>query len=58
MQYITLAGTQEGVFGWAVMQEVEALFQGKRLVLRSQVPGHAHKALMAAGVAVPPTLRE
>ena len=40
------------------LQEVEALFQGKRFVLRSQVLGHAHKALMAAGVAVPPTLRE
>ena len=40
------------------LQEVEALFQGKRFVLRSQLLGHAHKALMAAGVAVPPTLRE
>jgi hypothetical protein len=30
----------------------------KRFVLRSQVLGHAHKALMAAGVAVPPTFRE
>lgn len=40
------------------LQEVEVLFQGKRFVLRSQVLGHAHKALMAAGVAVPPTLRE
>ena len=40
------------------LQEVEALFQGKSFVLRSQLLGHAHKALMAAGVAVPPTLRE
>jgi transposase len=40
------------------LQEVEALFQGKRFVLRSQVLGHAHKALQAAGVALPPTLRE
>jgi transposase len=40
------------------LQEVEVLFQGKRFVLRSQVLGHAHKALMAVGVAVPPTLRE
>lgn len=39
-------------------QEVEALFQGKRFVLRSQVLGQAHKAFMAAGVALPPTLRE
>jgi len=40
------------------LQEAEALFQGKRFVLRSQVLGQAHKALMAAGVALPPTLRE
>lgn len=40
------------------LQEVEAVFQGKRFVLRSQVLGQAHKALMAAGVALPPTLRE
>jgi len=40
------------------LQEVEALFQGKRFILRSQVIGQAHKALMAAGVAMPPTLRE
>jgi len=39
------------------LQEVEALFQGKRFVLRSQVLGQAHKAFMAAGVALPPTLR-
>jgi hypothetical protein len=40
------------------LQEVEAKFQGKRFVLRSQVLGDAHKAFMAAGVALPPTLRE
>ncbi|MCX6036524.1 MAG: IS1634 family transposase [Chloroflexi bacterium] len=40
------------------LHEVEALFQGKRFVLRSQVIGDAHKAFMAAGVALPPTLRE
>jgi hypothetical protein len=40
------------------LQEVEALFQGKRFVLRSQLLGQAHKAFMAAGVALPPTLRE
>jgi transposase len=40
------------------LQEVEVRFQGKRFVLRSQVLGQAHKALMAAGVALPPTLRE
>jgi hypothetical protein len=40
------------------LQEVEARFQGKHFVLRSQVLGQAHKAFMAAGVALPPTLRE
>jgi hypothetical protein len=40
------------------LHEVETLFQGKRFVMRSQVIGQAHKALMAAGVALPPTLRE
>jgi transposase len=40
------------------LQEVEAVFQGKRFILRSQVLGQAHKAFIAAGVALPPTLRE
>jgi hypothetical protein len=40
------------------LQEVEAQFQGKRFVLRSQVLGQAHKAFRAAGVALPPTLRQ
>ena len=40
------------------LQDVEALFQGKRFVVRSQVLGQAHKAFMAAGVALPPTLWE
>jgi Transposase DDE domain len=48
----------EIVRGLDNLQEVEALFQGRRFVLRSQVLGDAHKAFMAAGVALPPTLRE
>jgi hypothetical protein len=40
------------------LQEVEARFQGKRFILRSQIVGQAHKACMAAGVALPATLRE
>jgi hypothetical protein len=40
------------------LHEVEAAFQGKRFVLRSQLLGEAHKAFAAAGVALPPTLRE
>lgn len=39
------------------LQEVEATFQGRRFYLRSQLVGHAHKALLASGVAVPPSLR-
>src|SRR5271157_5853800 len=48
----------EIVRGLDNLQEVEARFQGKRFVLRSQVLGQAHKAFLAAGVALPPTLRE
>jgi hypothetical protein len=48
----------EVVRGLDNLQEVEARFQGKRFVMRSQVLGQAHKAFMAAGVALPPTLRE
>lgn len=48
----------EIVRGLDNLQEVEAVFQGKHFVLRSQVLGHAHKAFVAAGVALPPTLRE
>jgi transposase len=40
------------------LQEVEALFQGKRFVMRCQLLGQAQKAFMAAGVALPPTLRD
>ena len=40
------------------LQEVEATFRGQRYMLRSQLTAHAHKAIQAAGVAVPPTLRQ
>ncbi len=40
------------------LYEVEAMFQGRRYLLRSQLTGHAHKAMRAAAVAVPPTLRQ
>lgn len=48
----------EIVRGLDNLQEVEAVFQGKHFILRSQLVGQAHRALLAAGVAVPPTLRE
>lgn len=44
--------------GFDNLQEVEALLQSKRFVCRSQVRGQAHKAFLAAGVALPPALRE
>jgi len=40
------------------LQEVEAAFRGRHYLLRSQLTGDAHKAIRAAGVAVPPTVRE
>jgi transposase len=40
------------------LQEVEAVFQGRRFVFRSQLVAQAHRALRAAGVAVPATIRE
>ena len=52
-----LCGTDPVLRGLENLQEVEVLFQGKRFLLRSQVLGEAHKAFMAAGLALPPTLR-
>jgi len=40
------------------LHEVEAVFQGKRFLLRSQLHGDAHQAIRAAAVAIPPTLRQ
>jgi len=40
------------------LQQVEANLQGRRFLLRSHLQGHAAQALRAAGVAIPPTLRE
>jgi transposase len=48
----------EIIRGLDQLHEVEAHFSGKRYVLRSQLVGHAHKAMRAAAVAVPPTLRQ
>jgi transposase len=46
------------VRGLEALQQVEATFQDKRFLLRSQLTGEASVALRAAGVAAPPTLRE
>jgi len=40
------------------LQEVEAAFRGRRYMLRSKLTGDAYKAIRAAGVAVPVTIRE
>ena len=42
----------EIVRGLDNLQEIEAVFQGKHFVLRSEVVGQAHKAFRAAGVAL------
>ena len=44
--------------GLQALQQVEATFQDKRFVLRSQLTSEASAALRATGVAAPPTLRE
>jgi len=44
--------------GLEALQQVEATFEDKRFLLRSQLNGEASAALRAAGVAAPPTLRE
>ena len=40
------------------MKEVELNYQGRRLLLRSQLNEEALAALRATGTAAPPTLRE
>ena len=44
--------------GLEALQQVEATFEQKRFLLRSQLTNEASAALRAAGVAAPPTLRE
>jgi len=46
------------VRGLEALQQVEAVFQDKRFLLRSQLCAEASVALRAAGVGAPPTLRE
>ena len=48
----------EVIRGLDALCEVEAAFQGQRFLLRGQLIGQAHRAFAAAGVAVPPTLKE
>ena len=46
------------VRGLEALQQVEAVFQDKRFLLRSQLSAEASATLRAAGVGAPPTLRE
>jgi Transposase DDE domain len=46
------------VRGLEALQQVEAVFQDKRFLLRSQLSAEASAALRAVGVGAPPTLRE
>jgi len=48
----------EVIRGLEALQEVEAELHGKRYLMRSQLLGDAGKAIRAAGVSLPPTLRE
>jgi hypothetical protein len=48
----------EIIRGLNQLREVEATLQGKSYILRSVLTGHAHQAIKAAHVAIPPTLRE
>src|SRR5271169_1997074 len=48
----------EVIRGLDNLQQVEANFQGRRFLFRSQLTTHASQAVRATGVAIPPTLRE
>jgi len=48
----------EVIRGLDALQQVEANFQGRRFLFRSQLTTHASQAVRATGVAIPPTLRE
>jgi transposase len=48
----------EVIRGLDNLQQVEANFQGRRFLFRSQLTAHASQAVCATGVALPPTLRE
>jgi hypothetical protein len=49
---------KEVIRGLDALQQVEANFQGRRFLFRTQLIAHASQAVRATGVAIPPTLRE
>jgi len=48
----------EVIRGLDALQQLEANFQGRRFLFRSQLTTHASQAVRVTGVAIPPTLRE
>ena len=59
MKFVGLRGEWAQVLrGLEALQQVEATFQNKRFLLRSQLSAEASATLRAAGVGAPPTLRE
>jgi hypothetical protein len=49
---------KEVIRGLDALQQVEANFQGRRFLFRSQLTTDASQAVRATGVSIPPTLRE
>ena len=49
---------KEVIRGLNALQQVQANFQGRRILFRSQLTAHASQAVRATCVAIPPTLRE
>src|SRR4029077_19945597 len=49
---------KEVIRGLDALQQVEANFEGRRFLFRSQLTADASQAVRATGVAIPPTLRE
>ena len=49
---------KEVIRGLDALQQVEANFQGRRFLFRSQLTAQASQGVRASGVAIPPTLRE
>ncbi len=49
---------REVIRGLDNLRETEVVFRGHRFCFRSQMTGHVHQAIRAAGVAMPPSIRK
>ena len=49
---------KEVIRGLDALQQVEAKFQARRFLFRTQLTAHASQAMRATGVTIPPALRE